>query len=497
MVSRRLLGIVSSLLALMSGLVYNLIITRKLPIEGLGLLLLLNASLAFSMIPTGILNFIVPRLTARDGALNLKSMLFVATIFYAITAITTLIYLSMTWEDMGGYAYLVLTVAIVTEAVYYLQSVTSSILMVKDRGGFMVSSVLQSLTKLGVIPLIMALGWSIGAVLWSTVIMSLVPTIYMLRVSARFHAPIRRRYMREVVASSWVPLMGYALNGFRSLDAVIIGLFSALNQMGIFYVLLILGKLFIFSSTLVGVTYGELLERSRTNIIYRDLLVILILSTTVALSISFFEPIYMNLLRPSSHLDIQQIVILWMIANVLGNVNQYLSNAVQGLDRVDMSSEVGFRTYWGSAIFYMHLSELVFTVVYLGSSIPLIIIYEEAGESYYAVQGIVTASLLSHAVSLIFRIYRSDISRYVRPKDLLTDYIAPLSAALPLIYLVSTRLPMNITPSFMQSLTQVIIATAITSTIFIGLATALSRNVRELAKATINATRGLLAKPQR
>ncbi|WP_243674905.1 hypothetical protein [Vulcanisaeta distributa] len=64
----RTMAVLASLLTLVSSFTYNIAITRKIPTSGLGLLSLLNATIAFSTLPTALISFAYPRLTARDNA---------------------------------------------------------------------------------------------------------------------------------------------------------------------------------------------------------------------------------------------------------------------------------------------------------------------------------------------------------------------------------------------------------------------------------------------
>ncbi|WP_252900531.1 hypothetical protein [Vulcanisaeta sp. JCM 14467] len=141
----------------------------------------------------------------------------------------------------------------------------------------------------------MVLGWTIEVILWSTFFIVFIPSLYAFIYSLRYNVHVydTRRYLREVLSASWVPLMGYAINSFRSLDAMFIGLFGY-AQLGIWYVIFILSKPFGYSGTLVNVTYGELLERGRLGIIYRDFLIVLLITTYVALALAFFPGVYVN-----------------------------------------------------------------------------------------------------------------------------------------------------------------------------------------------------------
>ncbi len=481
------MAITASLLSLVSGLVYNIAITRKIPTAGLGLLSLLNAALAFSLLPTALTGFVFPRVTARDGALNITAAIAVSLMLYLATAVLTVAYLASVWGKMGTYAWLVLSVALASEVVYYVQSITNSILMVKNRGAFITASITQSITKLLVIPVIMFLGWSIPAVLWSSVFITVVPTVYALVRSLGFHARLRGAvaYLRDLVNASWVPLMGYAINSFRSLDAMFIGLLGY-GQLGIWYVLFILSKPFSFSSTLVSVTYGELLERDRWGIVYRDLLLVLVTSTYTAITLTVFAPVFLNLVRPSMEGSFNLLitpVALAMVSNVMGNANQFLSNVMQGIDKRDILEEsIRARSYLGSLVLYAHLAELVFTVVYLTTMVPLILVLRGLSIPYYAINGALISSLMANTAAIAFRLNRLGSSRSLfKGRDLVIDYVAPTGIALAVLLSVSRLLSIHLIPSIWVSLVQVVEVSLMSAVVYIA-ALAVSRNNRGLIK---------------
>lgn len=114
---------------------------------------------------------------------------------------------------MGNYALLIFTIATLSEVTVYLQTVTNSVLMVKDRSRFIITSIIQSIMKFMFIPVIMFMGWTIAAVLWSSFFIAIIPSVYAFLYTLRFHVDVHnvRRYLREVINSSWVPLMAMPL----------------------------------------------------------------------------------------------------------------------------------------------------------------------------------------------------------------------------------------------------------------------------------------------
>jgi hypothetical protein len=51
----------------------------------------------------------------------------------------------------------------------------------------------------------------------------------------------------------------------------------------------------------------------------------------------------------------------------VNTISQYVSNVMQGVERVDFEKEIELKTYWKSLIFYAHIAELVSTVATLRS----------------------------------------------------------------------------------------------------------------------------------
>lgn len=483
--SVRTLAVFASLLALLSSFTYNIAITRKIPTVGLGLLSLLNAAAAFSALPTALIGFTYPRLTARDKGLNIKAALGVSSILYLVTLALTAGYLISVWSEMGNYALLIFTIATLSEVTVYLQTVTNSVLMVKDRSRFIITSIIQSIMKFMFIPVIMFMGWTIAAVLWSSFFIAIIPSVYAFLYTLRFHVDVHnvRRYLREVINSSWVPLMGYAINSFRSLDAMFIGIFGY-AQLGVWYVIFILSKPFGYGNAIVNVTYGELLERNRLSIIYRDLLIILFITTYAALALTLFPSVYLNLIRPGMRGEFSLLVlpiVLLAINSVLGNVNQFISNVMQGIDKRDIegNSEIRPGVYLRSLVLHTHLAELMFTIVYLSTMIPLILLFKGLGFVYYAVIGALISSLLANLVALGFRFTKFGVFRTVfKGRDFLIDYVAPLIASIAILIPITRIIRFTLYSSVIISLVQALIVSVITLAVYAGISMLISRNVR-------------------
>ncbi|WP_243671102.1 hypothetical protein [Vulcanisaeta sp. JCM 16161] len=396
-----------------------------------------------------------------------------------------------------------LTIAVLSEITSYLQSITNSVLMVKDRGRFVVTSIIQSITKFIAIPVIMVLGWTIEVILWSTFFIVFIPSLYAFIYSLRYNVHVydTHRYLKEVLSASWVPLMGYAINSFRSLDAMFIGIFGY-AQLGIWYVIFILSKPFGYSGTFINVTYGELLERGKLSIIYRDFLILLLITTYVALALSFFPGIYINLVRPSLRGEINPLVlpvILLAVNSVLGNVNQFISNVMQGIDKRDIQDtrEIRPGVYLRSLILHTHLAELVFTIVYLSTMIPLILLFKDLEFTYYAVTGALVSSLLANISALGFRLIKlGNLKSVLNGRALILDYAVPSLLSIAALMIIAHEMRFILYPSIIISLYQVVAVSLITLVIYFGIAMAVSGNVRSLMIILIRRIISTITAPQ-
>jgi hypothetical protein len=487
----RVLAVLASLLTLLSSFVYSIAITRKISMAGLGLLSLLNASTGFSLLPNTVLSFVYPRLSARDDGLNVRATLGVSLVFYLVSTVMTIAYLAAVWGEMGGYAVPVLIIALLVEVSTYLQTIAGSVLLIRSTRNAVFIIMIQPILKIISVPVIMLLHWSIIAVLWATFFVAFVPAAYAFTLAFRFHVGIHnmRRYLREVINASWVPLMGYAANHFRSLDAMVIGLLGY-AQLSVWYVIGRFNKPFTLTTALFGVTYAELLTRDRVGIVYRDFLIVLFLNTYVALALALFPDVFINLLRPDLSNEVNVLVLpmlLMIMNNIANNASQFISNVMQGVDKRDLASEaISAKSYIGSLILRAHLGEFITTITYLATLAPLILLYQHIGTQYYVVDGAYTASLLAIIVSMLFKLsgFKQAKSLF-RWRDLATDYAAPLIISTSILEITRQITPLALSPSIYVSLLQATEVMLLVLATYLGTSIIISKTMRRLVKVML------------
>lgn len=282
--------------------------------------------------------------------------------------------------ESGEYAYLLLTITLLTALTSYVQSVTGSVLLVKNRQAYVASSLVSSAAKLLVIPLIMLLDWSVYAVLWSTFLIVLSSASYSLAITIRFHKPSMdfKRLLKWSAGASWVSMMSSIADTISSLSTEVIGLLGSLIDLGgVWNVLRAIGRLFSMPNVIPSIMYGgELLERGgRLEVVYRDMLLSLFINTSIVLTVASFEPLIIDLLRPN---DLDLIgplylpILFFLVSNTVSLVNTFTDNLISGVDKSDFKGEVGIGTYWGGThIGFSKLLHLVRASLYIVLAIPI------------------------------------------------------------------------------------------------------------------------------
>lgn len=495
--SPRVLGFVSTLLSLLSGAVYNIAITRKLTLDYLGLLNIVNAAVAFSSLPVAIPSFTVTRSVAKDGSIDLINSFKLISVFYVISALMSMAYLVPLWSEAGGSAFLILVITLLTALMSYIQSITNAALLVKNRSAFIGSSIINSMAKLSVIPLIMALNWSIEAVLWSTFIIVLVSAVYALIKTVPLHRASMgfRAMFRWALSASWVSMMNSIADTISSLSTEVIGLLGTLIDLGVWNVLRAIGRLFTMPNVIPSIMYGELLERNRVEVAYRDMFLSLFINTAIVLTVAGFEPLIIDLLRPN---DLNLIgplflpILLFLISNTVSLINTFTDSLISGVDRVDFKGEINPGTYWGSHIGFSKMLHLVRASIYIVLAIP--IFYMIRGLPFAIVMAFSISNIIGFSVSFTLRMIRIRRMRIDFPAShLLIDYVAPTLVSAAAIYLVTLYLRFKLVHDVYVTLAEIVIAFLVSTLVYLAITLLISKRSRDLFRMIMRSLRLMLA----
>jgi len=487
-------AILSSVLTIAASFAYSIAVTRKLPLTDLGLLNIFTAAIIIGSVPNGVSTFMSPRLAARYRSVQ-ATMIIVSVIFGAVgMAVSGIFLFGISREIPANYYYAILMLTFLSIFSSSIGIPLSGGLTVFNRTRLVFGSIVTSLVKLIAIFYIFYSDWSLISVMVSSFLISLSGIIYVI-INARQLIKTfgkLRTTIREFVSGSWVSLLGYASSNIRSLDSFFIAAIGGIADNALWQVMSIMGSVYAFRGTLINITYGELLEvKSRVKRAYLDFLFLIFIVTDIAIFLIFFEPNVIEFLRPTDIYLIGELfvpVVLWSTMNVALTVSQYISTIMQGVDRVDMESEIRLSTYWNSLVFFANIAEFISTVSYVALIVPMIFLAKFIHIQLYVIDGVIISSWISIILAIIIRAKKyPEIKEYIPVKSLLKDYAAPLLVASAVLYVLKYPLMIVFAPtvSAIMGLARLAVLLVITTLVYAVSSAAISGRVRLLIRTVL------------
>ncbi|MGC8568965.1 MAG: hypothetical protein ACP5LW_03050 [Nitrososphaeria archaeon] len=490
----RALALAGSALSIGASFLFSIAVTRKLPLEYLGLLNVFSAAIAIGSLPIGISSFMSTRLVAKYR--GIRSALVLISLVLGIIGVGIsggYLFGLRDWIP-ASYLSLIAIFTFLSLIASSISAVFSSGLTVFNRPRLVYGSFISSTVKMLAVVYIYVSGWTLYSVIVGTFFISLstavyytVGGLYLLRERGSI-----RMTAKEVLSGAWVSLLGYASSNLRSLDSFFIATLGGVYYNALWQVLGVVGSAYSFRGTLVSITYGELLEvRERIRRIYLDFLMVMTAVTDVTLFIIFFEPNIMAFLRPQNLYLIGVMYVpltMWAIMNLFNTASMYISNVMQGFERVDIEREIEARTYWKSLIFYAHFAEFLSTLFYVASIVPFMLAFRAAGDAMYVIEGAIAASWASVVLAIIIRVLRfPQLREQIRAGEVLKDLLAPALASALILLLIRIPIITYLPPvtSAYRGLAELVLIFMITTGIYYSVSLLLSGRIRLVARIVI------------
>ncbi|MEM3854553.1 MAG: hypothetical protein QXG99_03315 [Conexivisphaerales archaeon] len=490
----RLYALISSTLTLVASLIFSIAITRKLPIMDLGYLNVFTGAISFGLLPTGISNFITPRLAARYRHVQITVLISSMLLGFVGMAIAGTFLFLIHSEIPKFYFYSMLILALLSVLSYSFNAPFVGSLTVLNRPRMVFTSIITSIVKLVAIFYIFYSHWSLISVLISTFIITLSGVIY----SGMSLVPYMQSFgklkttLREFLSGSWIAMLGYASSNLRSVDTFMIAAIGGILDNAGWQVLNIIGSVYAFRGMLMNLTYGELLQLgSHAKQAYIDFLLLMFTTTDLALYIVAFEPNVIEFLRPSNPNLIVELfipMVLWAATNIVNSLSQYISAAMQGTDRVDMEKELTLGTYWKSTIFYANIAEFIMTVSYIALIVPMIFLIRAIELQFYVLDGVILSSAISLVIAITIRARKfPTINEFLPLKSIVRDYIVPLAITTFALFLLRAPLISAFPPSISitTGIINLIALLAAVSAVYLAVSVAISKNVRHIVRVLL------------
>jgi len=485
----RFYAIISGALTLAASLIFSIAVTRKLPLLELGFLNVFAGAISFGTVPLGISNFMSPRLAAKYKNMQL-TVIFASIVLGTIGMVIAGAFLLFLHSEIPSmYFNFILVLALLSILSSSMNSPFVGGLTVLDRRRLVFTSIVTSSVKLVAIFYIFYSYWSLFSVLISTFAITLSGVIYS-GISLMPHIKSfgkMKTTMKEFMSGSWIAMFGYASSNIRSLDTFIIAAIGGIIDNAAWQVLNIIGSIYAFRSTLISLTYGELLQLgSHAKRAYMDFLLLMLTTSDLTLFIIAFEPNVIEFLRPGNPALIGELLVpiaLWAGTNIINSFSQYVSTAMQGTDMIDMKHEINLRTYWKSAIFYANLAEFIMTILYIALMMPMIFLLKITQTQFYVLDGVILSSAISLVVAIYIRIKKFPLAKdYLPIRSIVLDYVLPLLATSIIVYVVRAPL-IHLFPPSISIVTGIINLVAlliVLTALYMSVSLLVSRNIRSI-----------------
>jgi hypothetical protein len=443
----------SSLLTTLTGLLFTLLITRRLLPEELGVWRYIGSLVAYFVIPPGIVSYWTTRMTAQG-----KRVLATSLSISSLSALATTTFFIALAEDLSKQvntpyivfviaaieiplisAYMVLEAALTAhrpERVYYA-------MMIQEFVKLPIAVVLVLLLKLGLLGAILAAiagyaarviasflfarGIGLGRVEWSTAI--------------------------RILSRAWLPLYSGLQNYITELQfiAVLLVVGSA-EVLGYASAVLLIGSIVTISGNLSAGLYPKLLQSQSPGAVETSLKMVLMMAIPTSVGAFVLSEHILNILRPE-YKAAAPILLIALPGALVYLVNNIIDVALTGQERADFDDSADFKRLVRSRLFLTPTINIIQSVAYIAILIPILFYF-----SRFEVIHIIAAWFATQLVLQIpFLIYKIKLSGQINAlRKIASPFLRYLFSSAVMGVVVYALRPLSTPQEVSQALLQII-----------------------------------------
>jgi hypothetical protein len=393
----------SSLLTTLTGLLFTLLITRRLLPEELGVWRYIGSLVAYFVIPPGIVSYWTTRMTAQG-----KRVLATSLSISSLSALATTTFFIALAEDLSKQvntpyivfviaaieiplisAYMVFEAALTAhrpERVYYA-------MMIQEFVKLPIAVVLVLLLKLGLLGAILAAiagyaarviasflfarGIGLGRVEWSTAI--------------------------RILSRAWLPLYSGLQNYIAELQFIVVVLIVGTAEvLGYASAVLLIGSIVAVSGNLSAGLYPKLLQSQSPGAVETTLKMVLMIAIPTSVGAFVLSEHILNILRPEYE-AVAPVLLIALPSALVYLVNNIIDVAMTGQERADFDDSADFKRLVRSRLFLTPTINIIQSIVYITILIP-VLFYISRLEVTHIVAAWFATQLLLQIPFLIYKI---------------------------------------------------------------------------------------------
>jgi len=478
-----LIGLVVSIIGVITGTIFVIMVTRKLSPEELGLWTLINSLVAYVFVVDPIVSYWSTRQAARGEDIG-KTALSVAALF-SIGGILVYLIVSIFVSESLSIDFSLLLLSAILVPLLFLHGALSGIAFGTKPHSEQYAFVAFESAKipLGFLFVVFYQMGLYGAIL--AIIFSNVIRIIILFTQLRSHifGQIKLQLIKFWFKMSWLPMYAMIPSFAITLDVIIFSTISnSLTGLAFWTAGLTIAALVTQSGNISQALYPKLIATQKKEFAEVNLQRTLFFAIPfLALSVIFAKPI-LHIINP---IYVGGIIIVYFLAT-RAFVNIFINfsyNVIKAYEQIDKNPNSSFGEYLKSKLFVIPTLTYIMSGIYLGSLIPLLLLKPSDWTDVYLVQMWSLVYFASHIPFAVYGIFSIKRNYGINlPWIHITKFsIVTLLASLVLNYLIEHYLEYK--TSIWEFLPEVIPFVALGGLIYFGITYLIDNSTRTFFKS--------------
>ncbi|MEM0478195.1 MAG: hypothetical protein QXN77_07335 [Candidatus Caldarchaeum sp.] len=472
----------ATLIMTFTGLIFTVVITRRLTPEELGVWRYMGTLINYFVIPVGLLGFWATRLTAKGE--NILKTLLTTTATISAAATTLFLIMAETFSKPTGSPAIIFAVAALEIPSIYIYTSLESVAYAKKPHINYYAQLIQEFLKIPiavVLVVILRLGL-LGAVATTVVAFATrAATMFCLLKDLNW-GQLSTKLVKRMASAAWLPLYQSGSGALLALDTVIIVLFVGSSEpVGYLAAAYLLGSLVSMSGTLAAGLYPKMLQQSSGRDVETSLSLVFMMAVPTGLGLLILGTPLLNILRPE-YAAAANVLPLVIAHAYLSIVSSIMDSVIAGGERVDYGEKLSFKDLVKSRLFMLSSLSYIQSLAYIPSLTASLYLLNPATPT----EVLATWVSVNVATFTPFVFYKLKIARqtikFQTPIKNIASYI--LAAGLMGIAAFLTK-PEKLGVEVLPAITQVLPSILISAAVYFTSLAAINREFRALVKAVV------------
>lgn len=482
-----LIALATSLLGVITGMIFVVIVTRKITPEDFGLWTLIGSLVSYVIIIEPIISYWTTRQIARGEEIA-KTALFTGGIFSIGGLLVYSIITLFISSSLGADLY-ILILASAFIPINFISNILYSICLSHRPQGVSYGMMSFEITKIPFgIAFVVLLHMGIAGALLTTILATSVKTIILLLMTKNIIiGEIKRKMIKFWIKMSWLPLYISSFGLIHKLDVLIFSTISS-SFVGVAYwgVSITASGLVGHSGTLSQALYPKLLATGKTEFAEQNFKRTMYFAIPLlAASIIFAKPI-LHILNPL-YVDGTSIVIFQALRTFIAVPMGIFFNIMEAYEKIDLDKNASFKQYLKSKLFFVPTLQYILA----GSYIIILSVFlltadmsklEEVNSViiWSVIQFVVTAPIMLYSFYIVRQKYKLKL-----PFQSILKYAGATLITTLLIILISEHV-LTYPDSIWKFLPQIIPIVILGAVIYLGITYVIDEDTKKMIKLIIN-----------